>query len=71
MMSVSLLSYNNVRPATVVATCFLPSHRVTVFTGKGSLVQIEELTLLVSNVGYLLMSSLSLSLFDFMLSVTT
>ena len=71
MMLVSLLSYNNVRPATVVATCFLPPHRVKIFTGKGSLVQIDELKLLVSNFGSLLMSSLILSLFEFMLSVTT
>ena len=52
------ISRNHVRPATVVAICFFPPRRETVTTGKGSLVPLDKLKLLVSNVGSLLMDSL-------------
>ena len=58
MLLVAPLPRNHVRPATVVAICFFPPRRETVNTGKGLLVHIYKLKLLVSNVGSLLMASL-------------
>ena len=51
-------SHKHVKLATVVAICFFPPRRETVTTGKGSLVPLDKLKLLVSNVGSLLMDSL-------------
>ena len=48
-MSVSPLNHKHVRPATVIVICFLATHRVKVTTGKGSLVQLDELNIRVSN----------------------
>ena len=59
MIPVAPLSHKHVRPSTVVALCLLPPQRETVTTGKGSLVPLDKLKLLVSIVGSLLMASLS------------
>ena len=55
---VAPLSHKHVIPSTVVALCFFPTQRETVTIGKGSLVPLDELKLLISNVGSLLMASL-------------
>ena len=53
MLTVDPLSHNNGRLETSVALCFLPPRRLTFNTGKGSLVPLDQLKLLVSNVGSL------------------
>ena len=53
MLLVAPLPHNHVKTVTVVATCFLPPLRVTVTTGKGYLVHLDELKLLVPNIGSL------------------
>ena len=45
-------------PATVVALCFFPSRREIFTTGKGLLVLLDQLKLIVSNFSSLLMASL-------------
>ena len=59
MMSVSLLYHKHVRPATVVALCFLPLRRLLVTTGRGSLVLLDKLNAL-SNFGSFSMMPLRL-----------
>ena len=53
VIPIALLSHMHVRQATFVALYLLPPQRVTVTTGKGSLVPLDELKLLVTNVGSL------------------
>ena len=55
MLLVAPLSHKHVRPETYVDICFFPTKRETVTTGKGLLVLLDKLKLLVSNVGSLLM----------------
>ena len=55
MLLVAPLSHKHGRLATVVALFFFPPRRETVTTGKGLLVPLDKLKLLVSNVGSLLM----------------
>ena len=59
MLSIAPLSYKHVIPETVVDLCFFLPKRETVNTGKGSLVPLDKLNILVSNVSSLLMASLS------------
>ena len=67
----ALLSHKYTRLSTVIALCFFPPRRDTVVTGKGSLVPLDKLKLLVSNGGSLLMASLLWSLYFFNFSVST
>ena len=53
MLSVAPLLQKNVRPGTVVDLCLLPTWRLTVTTVKGSLVLLDQLEVLVSNIGSL------------------
>ena len=59
MLSIAPLSYKHVIPETVVGLCFFPPQRETVNTGKWSLVLLDKLKILISNVISLLMASLS------------
>ena len=59
MPLVAPISHNNVIRETVVALCFFPCQIETVNTGKGLLVPLDKLKILVSKVGSLLMASLS------------
>ena len=68
MLLVALLLYRRVSPDIIVALCFLPPLRLTVPTGKGSLVPLDRINLL-SNFGSYLMASLCLFLFFFILLV--
>ena len=43
VMSVAPLSYRHVNPETIVALCFLPPRRLTVTTGRFSLVPLDKL----------------------------
>ena len=57
MLPVAPLSHKHVIPATIVDLFFFPTHRETVTTGKGLLVPLDKLLLIVSNDGSLLMAS--------------
>ena len=50
-MLVAPLYHNHVIPETVVDLCFFPPRMETVTTGKGLLVPLDKLKLIVSNVG--------------------
>ena len=70
MLLVAPLSHKHVVPATVAALYLLSPRRDTVTNGKGFLVPLDNLNLLVSNVGSLLMASLLGYLVVFKLLVT-
>ena len=58
MLLVNPPSHKHVRPETVVALCFFPPRRDTVTTGKGLVLPLDKLKLLVSNFGSILMAPL-------------
>ena len=58
MTSVAQLYQNHVGPAAIVALYLCPPHRETVTTGKGPIVPIDKLKLLLLSVGLLSMASL-------------
>ena len=72
MLSIAPLSHKHVRPATVIAICFLPRQRLTVTNCRGYLALLDKLKLLLSKSGSFSMELLvCLSLFLFILPITT
>ena len=59
VLLVAPLSHKHGRPSTVFAIYLLPPQRKTITTGMGSIAPLDELKLLLSNIGSLQMASLS------------
>ena len=56
VLLLALLSHKHVRPANIAAIGIFPPRRETVTTDKGSLVPLDKLKMISSNVGLLLMA---------------